>query len=287
MALILRGHGRAFDERTEVRKARDLGERAEDRQLSESVGRPRRPKLARIDTLLEIDAALDVVPAAGVAAVVAGVHATVAVKLEPEGVTRAFAEDVVLAGLRVVAPDHAAFEMDRSGVGGIEAGADDARGGRAPVHAVKPAIRTKDDTVAHRVGILETEAGEMHHGRAVGNVVAIGVRIEQQVRRVHHPDAAIGAHGGVSHVKPVLEDRVLIIDAVVLGRFVDGDDVGATVMVGRSRGDAVIVRAVIFVAADHADARRVRILPILRHPEAAAGIEAEVGRLGNKRLGEQ
>ena len=86
VALILRGHGRAFDERTEVRKARDLGERAEDRQLSESVGRPRRPKLARIDTLLEIDAALDVVPAAGVAAVVTGVHATVAVKLEAKGV---------------------------------------------------------------------------------------------------------------------------------------------------------------------------------------------------------
>ena len=287
MALILRGHGRAFDERTEVRKARDLGERAEDRQLSESVGRPRRTKLARIDTLLEIDAALDVVPAAGVAAVVAGVHATVAVKLEPEGVTRAFAEDVVLAGLRMVAPDHAAFEMDRGGVGGIEAGADDARGGRAPVHAVKPAIRTKDDTVTHRVGILETEAGEMHHGRAVGNVVAIGVRIEQQVRRVHHPDAAIGAHGGVGHIEAILEDRVLVVDTVVLGRLVDGDDVGAAVMVGRSRGDAVVVRAVILIAADHVHACGIRILPILRDPEAAAGIEAEVGRLGNERLGQQ
>ena len=154
------------------------------------------------------------------------------------------------------------------------------------MHAVKPAIRTKDDTVAHRVGILETEAGEMHHGRAVGNVVAIGVRIEQQVRRVHHPDAAIGAHGGVGHIEAILEDRVLVVDTVVLGRLVDGDDVGAAVMVGRSRGDAVVVRAVILIAADHVDACGIRILPILRDPEAAAGIEAEVSRLGNERLGQ-
>ena len=177
--------------------------------------------------------------------------------------------------------------MDRGGIGGIETGTDDARGGRAPVHAVEPAIRTKDDPVAHRVGILETEAREMHHGRAVGNVVAIGVGVEQQVRRVHHPDAPIGAYSGVGHIEAILEDRVLVVDAVVLGRLVDGDDISATVVVGRSRGDAVVVRSVILIAADHVNARRVRILAILRNPEAAAGVEAEVGRLGDERLGQQ
>ena len=35
VALIFRGHGRSLDERTEVREARDLSERAEDRELAE------------------------------------------------------------------------------------------------------------------------------------------------------------------------------------------------------------------------------------------------------------
>ena len=126
VALIFRGHGRAFDEGAEVGEAGDLGERAEDRELSEGVGRPRGAELAGVDTLLEVDAALDVVPATRVAAVVAGIHPAVAVELEPEGVARALAEDVILARLRVVAPDHAAFEMDRSGVGRIEARTHDA-----------------------------------------------------------------------------------------------------------------------------------------------------------------
>ena len=126
VALIFRRHGRTFDEGPEVGEARDLGERAEDRELAEGVGRPRRAELAGVDALLEIDAALDVVPAAGIAAVVAGIHPAVAVELEPEGIARALAEDVILARLRVVAPNHAAFEMDRSGVGGIEARTHDA-----------------------------------------------------------------------------------------------------------------------------------------------------------------
>jgi hypothetical protein len=124
-------------------------------------------------------------------------------------------------------------------------------------------------------------------GGPSGNVVGIGVGVEEEVRRVHHPDAAIGAHGGVGHIEAVLEDRVLVVDAVVLGRLVDGDDVGAAVVVGRSRGNAVVVRAVILIAADHVDACGIRVLPILRDPEAAAGVEAEVGRLGDERLGQQ
>ena len=127
----------------------------------------------------------------------------------------------------------------------------------------------------------------MHHRRAVGDVVTVRVRIEQQVRRIHHPDAAVGAHGGVGHVKTVLEDRMLVVDAVVLRRFMDRDDVGPLIVMGRSRGDAVVVRAIILVAADHVHAGRVRILPILRDPESAAGVEAEVRRLGDLRLGQQ
>ena len=86
VALIFRRHGRTFDEGPEVGEARDLGERAEDRELAEGVGRPRRAELTGVDALLEIDAALDVVPATGVAAVVAGIHPAVAVELEAEGI---------------------------------------------------------------------------------------------------------------------------------------------------------------------------------------------------------
>ena len=287
MALVFRGHRRAFDEGAEVREARDLRTRAEDRELTEGIRTARRAELARVDALLEVDAALDVMPAAGVAAVVAGIHTPVAVELQTEGIARAFAEDVVFTRLRMVAPDHAAFEVDGGGVGGIEARTDDARGRCATVHAVEPAIGTQDDSVAHRVGVFEAEAGEMHHRRAVRDVVAIGVRIEQQVRRVHHPDAAVGADGRVGHVEAILEDRVLVVDPVALRRFVDGDDVGALVVMGRRRRDAVVMRAVILVAADHVHAGGVRILAVLRDPEAAAGVEAEVRRLGDLRLGQQ
>ena len=155
------------------------------------------------------------------------------------------------------------------------------------MHAVEPTIRAQDDTVAHRVRVLESEPREMHHRRAVGDIVTVRVRIEQQVRRIHHPDAAVGAHGGVGHVKTVLEDRMLVVDAVVLRRFMDRDDVGPLIVMGRSRRDAVVVRAIILVAADHVHAGRVRILPILRDPKPAAGVETEVGRLGDLRLGQQ
>ena len=86
MALVFRGQRRTFDESTEVGETRDLRQRAEDRQLPERIGRARRSELAGIDALLEVDTALDVVPAAGGAAVVAGIHAPVAVELQAEGI---------------------------------------------------------------------------------------------------------------------------------------------------------------------------------------------------------
>ena len=155
------------------------------------------------------------------------------------------------------------------------------------MHTVEPAIWTEDDAIAHGVRVLEAKAREMHDGRTVRNVVAVGIRIEQQVRRVHHPDASVGAHGGIGHIKAILEDRVLVVDPVVLRRFVDRDDIGATVMIGRSRRNVVVVGPVIFIAADHTDARGIGILAILRHPEAAAGVEAEVRRLGDLRFRQQ
>ena len=287
VTLILRGQRRAFDESAEVGETRDLRQRTEDGQLPERIGRARRTELAGIDALLEVDAALDVVPAAGGAAVVAGIHAAVAVELEAEGIARAFAEDVVFPGLRMVAPDHAAFEMDRGGVRGIETRADHAGGRRAAMHAVEPAVRTQDDAVADRVRVLKTEAGEMHHRGAVGNVIAVGIGVEQQVRRIHHPDAAMGAHGGIGHIQPVLEDRMLIVDPVALRRLMDGDDIGAAVMVRRSRRHAVVVRAIILIAADHVHAGGIGILAILRDPKPAAGVETEVRRLGDLRLRKQ
>jgi hypothetical protein len=90
------------------------------------------------------------------------------------------------------------------------------------------------------VRVLEVEARQANLGRAVGDVVAVRVGIEEQVGRVHHPDAAIAAHDGVGHVEAVEEDLVLVVDAVALRRFVNRDDVRAAVVVRRGRRHLVV-----------------------------------------------
>ncbi len=75
-----------------------------------------------------------------------------------------------------------------------------------------------------------------------------------------------------------------VIPAVAGGVLVDGDHISPAVVVRGRRGDPVEMRAVVAVPADHLQSRRKRILPELRDPEAAAGIEAEVGRLGHHRF---
>ncbi len=100
----------------------------------------------------------------------------------------------------------------------------------------------------------------MHHGIAVGNVISVCIGVKEQVGRVHDPDPAAAAHDRVRHVEPVDEDLVLVELAVAVGVFVNGDEIGAAVMLRRSGRDFVVVGAVVLVSAQHREARRIRVL---------------------------
>ena len=190
MLLIFSGHRRTLDEGAEVGETRDRILGAEDGKLAKGIRTARRPELTWIDALLQVDAPLDVMPAAGVAAVVTRVHASVAIEFKAERITRTLAEDIVFTRLRIVAPDHAPLEMNRGGITGIKTRTGHARGRGAPMHAVNPAVGAKDNAVADGVCVFEPEPCEMDDRRAVWFIRAISIRIEQQIRRVHHPHAA-------------------------------------------------------------------------------------------------
>src|SRR6185369_6308883 len=71
------------------------------------------------------------------------------------------------------------------------------RGAGAALRAVNPTIRGPSEAVGDGVSVFESEAGKMNLGRSVRRVVMIFVRIEQQVGRIHDPNAvAISERAG-------------------------------------------------------------------------------------------
>ena len=214
-------------------------------------------------------------------------QAALVVEPEPEGVPAAFREDLERPRVRMISPHHAAFEVDAGRIRRIEAGSDDAARGGAALAAVEPAVRSPHEAVGDGMRVLEPEAREAHLGRSVRHVVAVAVGVEEQIGRVHHPHAAAADDHGVGHVEPVEEYLVPVVHAVAVGVLVDRDDVGAAVVAGRGRRHLVVVGAIIFVAAEHLQAGGVGVLTILGDPEAAASVEAEVGRLRHQRLAQQ
>src|SRR6185436_19808794 len=103
---------------------------------------------------------------------------------QTEVVAAALGEDFVSARVRMIAPDHAALVIDAGRLTWVGARTADAARGGAALDAVDPAIRPPGETVGDRVRIFETEAGQAHFGAAVGHVITVGIRVEEQVGRV-------------------------------------------------------------------------------------------------------
>ena len=137
------------------------------------------------------------------------------------------------------------------------------------------------------MSVLEPEAGEVNHRRPIRDVVTIGVREEQQVGRIHHPDPAPPRQDGVGHIEPVDEHPVPVGQPIAVGVFVHGDPVASGNMARRRLGHPVVLRPIILVTAEHPGAGRIRVLAILGHPEAPPGVEAEVRGLGHLGLIQQ
>ena len=138
----------------------------------------------------------------------------------------------------------------------LTAGPRDVSRDRAAVGAVEPAVGPPAQAVGARVRVLQTETLQMHDGRPARSVAVVLGRIEEQIRRIEHPDAAAAVGDGRDDVHAVEKDGVLVVDAASLRVLVDRDDVpAAKVMWGRRR-DLVVDDAPENIAAQNLQPRR-------------------------------
>ena len=141
-------HGGAVDGDDVVGETRDFTA-GHHRQFAECERIVWRPKLARAFTLLEVEATLHVMKTARAAAVVTGKQPADSIELQPKHVAAAFGENLELARLRAVTPNHAAFEVNPRCAQRIDAGPGDAATHRAALRAVQPAVRPPSEAVGH------------------------------------------------------------------------------------------------------------------------------------------
>ena len=240
--------------------------------------------LSGFDSLLQKQPALHVLPAPRIAAIVPGVQPPLGIEIELEDITASLRKNLVLLRLRLVPPHHAALLVDARKIRRIDPGPHDPARRRAPLRAVQPPVRSPHQTVRHRMRVLQPESRQPHLRIPVGDIVIVLIRIKQQVRRVHHPDAAVASQHRVRHVQSLEHHLVLVVHAVSIGILVHRDDVTARILVRGSRRHPIETRPVVLIPAHHFHAGRIRILPVLRHPHSPALIKADVRRLRHQRL---
>ena len=226
-----------------VRESRYLGMRHVP-EITEGIGIRERSVFG--ESFLEIPS-LDIVEASCVAAVVAGKNTAFGIELDTERVTASFGEDLIHVSFGVVTPNQLSHRADRRVVTSRTA---HFATNRAALGGIEPSVGSPREAVDDRVRILETEAFEVHFGRAVGTVVAIAVGVEEEVGRIEHPDAATTDGERCGDVQAAEESGMPVVDAVPVGVFVDGDAVLSWRALGRRKGGLVVDRPEMLVATD-------------------------------------
>ena len=122
-------------------------------------------------------------------------------------------------------------------------------------------------------------------GVAVGHVVAVLVGIEQQVRRLQHPDAAVADRDAGGEVQARDEVLGLVVAAVAVGVFEDGDLVGALRPRGGGSGTRSYFVRRYWSTLTGLEAGGGGVLQVLHHPHPPALVEGDVDRLADHRLG--
>src|SRR6266568_1184273 len=212
------------------------------------------------EVLLEI-ASLDGVPEQSAAI---GTVEKVAIPVERQSVNvaSAFGEKLQFMGDRVIPPD-ALLKLESANLGCCG----------AAVQSVEPAVGAPSEMVRHRLGVLHAKPAQQHLGIAVGNIIAVLVGIEKQIRRLHHEHAAkpeLNAGDEIEIADEVLE----LISVAGAGRvFHDSNAIGALWTAGRRFRHAVINGTGVAVHADALQPRRVGILQILNGPEPSPIVE--------------
>ena len=134
--------------------------------------------------------------------------------------------------------------------------------------------------------VFQAETLEVNLGVAIGHVIVVAVGIEQEVRRVKHPDAAPAARDRGDDVQTIQENLVVVEDAIAVRVFVNRDLVFTAKVVRRRGRNLIVDSAPDSVVTDHFQAGGEGILEVLNHPEPASFIEGDRDGLAHDGLGE-
>ena len=149
-------------------------------------------------------------------------HLSIRVPIVSPGICRAVGEDLDEAFVRVIAPDPA---LHRDALFGGSAWHSEITRTGMTAPPVEPAIRRETETVGEVVIVRlgHGESVEHHLGRAVGNIVTVGIGDEQQLRRTHQPDPAAPHLDARQHLDVVGENLARLRDSVPVG-VLENDD---------------------------------------------------------------
>src|SRR5438105_2401443 len=154
----------------------------------------------------DIVGALHLVEANDVAKVGAGDGVAVGIEVESPGVASSLGEQLELSGKRMITPD-ALLESDPADMGRD----------RAPLGTIEPAIRPPLQGVGKGVCVLHAKAAQEHFRVAVGNIIAVAIGVEEEVRRLGHEDTAVAERHTRRQVQP--SDEILdCVEAAVAAR---------------------------------------------------------------------
>ena len=144
-----------------------------------------------LESLLQIRALL-IVKSAGIAPVVTGKNAPLAVDFTAKSVAAALGEDFINPVFGMIAPDVLPLRKNRwPRLRFAVAPRDEDIGrNRAALRSVEPTVRPPAQGVGDTVGVFQPKTSQPHFGIAIRHVVLIGIRIKQQIRRIQHPDSA-------------------------------------------------------------------------------------------------
>ena len=220
---------------------------------------------------LHVGCALRVVETAGRTVVGAGEGPAVLVEFETEGIAAALREDLEDLRAGMIAPD--ALTEQRLPL--------NLQRRRAAGGAVNPTVRAPVQVAGERMRVLEFEAGEMHLGVAVRDIVVVAVGIKQKVGRHQHPHAVRRGQHARRHVQSVDEGLRGLECSVAVLVLKDRDLVGPAEMPRRRRRQAVELGADVLVVRGHRKSGGKRILQVLHDPQPAARVEADINRLAH------
>jgi len=123
--------------------------------------------------------------------------------------------------------------------------------------------------------VFQAKAGEQDFRRTVGDVIVVAVRIKEEIGRIKNIDATAPFHSGSGDVETLNEGFVLIVGAITVCVFVDGNMIGTDDVIRRRGRDFVVDCAPVAIVAEDFETGRGGILEVLHDPEAATFVEVE------------